>query len=722
MKNLITLFLIITTIFKIEGQKLCPILPSPVVYVSKSEFSNYTKTISYNPSNLNSNLKLQLQELGKLFHSILFIEDTVAPNLNFKKLVNVVEDSYSINVKENITISYSSEKSSFYAILSLMQLMKEKDNEILIENCFVQDYPKFQWRGLHLDVARHFYTVEEVKKFIDVMSIYKFNTFHWHLTDDQGWRIEIKKYPKLTEIGAWRDSTVENHYSTSPRTYERKKTGGYYTQEQIKEIVNYASTKYITVVPEIEMPGHARAALAAYPEYSCNGKQLGVEGLWGVFDDIFCAKSESIQFLQDVLNEVIELFPGEYIHIGGDEAPKTRWEKCPKCQKIIKDKNLKNEHELQSYFIRQMDAFLTSKGKKLIGWDEILEGGLSPNAAVMSWRGYEGGIEAAKQGHYVVMSPGSHCYFDHYQGRGKDEPLAIGGFTPLEKVYEFNPIPSSLNANEAIYILGAQANLWTEYIANFDKLLYMTYPRAIALSQVLWNEKKQPFETFQKVLLENHFPLLDKMEVNYSKTILKPKISQKRTNEGIEIKAESQDKTEIKSIKRIKKGIKLDTVKFENKLLPPIQISNSIALGAKIEYITKPNKRYDNGNLILVDGQFGSRPWKGNEWIGFDTSVIIIEIDFGKKQKINEVEISFLNDVNSWIHLPYSFSIETVGLKKDIGFGKNPFENYEKMNFDKLNIRVQKLRLTIRSDEKIPENLTGAGNKPWTFIDEIIVK
>ncbi|NBR16306.1 MAG: beta-N-acetylhexosaminidase, partial [Crocinitomicaceae bacterium] len=333
------------------------------------------------------------------------------------------------------------------------------------------------------------------KKFIDLMSIYKFNTFHWHLTDDQGWRIEIKKYPKLTEIGAWRDSTVENHYSTFPRTYEKKKYGGFYTQEQIKEIVNYASSKYITVVPEIEMPGHARAALAAYPEFSCTEKQQGVEGLWGVFDDIFCAKTESINFLQDILSEVIELFPGEYIHIGGDEAPKTRWQKCSKCQEIIKENSLKNEHELQSYFIGQMDVFLSSKGKKIIGWDEILEGGLSPNAAVMSWRGYEGGIEAAKQGHYVIMTPGSHCYFDHYQGRGKDEPLAIGGFTPLEKVYEFNPIPSILNTSEASFILGAQANLWTEYIADFDKLMYMAYPRAIALSQVLWNDKFQKNRT-----------------------------------------------------------------------------------------------------------------------------------------------------------------------------------------------------------------------------------
>jgi hexosaminidase len=358
----------------------------------------------------------------------------------------------------------------------------------------VKDFPNFQWRGLHLDVSRHFFTVEEIKRFIDLMSYYKFNTFHWHLTDDQGWRIEIKKYPKLTEIGAWRDSTVDNHYTTVPRTYTKARYGGFYTQEQIKDVVAYAEAKYVTIVPEIEMPGHARAALAAYPEYSCTGKAQGVEGLWGIFDDIFCSKPASIQFLKDILDEVIPLFPGQYIHIGGDEAPKTRWHNCPKCQDIMKENHLKDEHELQSYFIRQMDAYVTAKGKKIIGWDEILEGGLSPNAAVMSWRGFDGGLEAAKQGHYVVMTPGSHCYFDHYQGKGKDEPLAIGGYTSLEKVFTFNPIPPDLGPEVSSYILGGQANIWTEYIPAFSKVEYMAYPRAIALSQALWCQEKPKFE------------------------------------------------------------------------------------------------------------------------------------------------------------------------------------------------------------------------------------
>ena len=298
------------------------------------------------------------------------------PMVSFKKLTNVKQDSYSINISERIVISYSSDASCFYALTSLLQLASLQDGQVSFQQCFVKDYPKFQWRGLHLDVSRHFFTPDEVKRFIDLMAFYKFNTLHWHLTDDQGWRIEIKKYPLLTEVGAWRDSTVNDHYTTLPRTYQKERYGGFYTQEQVKEIVAYAASKYIQVVPEIEMPGHARAALAAYPQYSCTGEHLGVEGLWGIFDDIFCAKEESIIFLQDVLSEVIPLFPSAYVHVGGDEAPKTRWKECPKCQAVIQANGLHDEHELQSYFIRRMDACLTDNGKKLIGWDEILEGKL----------------------------------------------------------------------------------------------------------------------------------------------------------------------------------------------------------------------------------------------------------------------------------------------------------------------------------------------------------
>jgi hexosaminidase len=574
------------------------------------------------------------------------------------------------------------------------------------------------------------------------MAIYKFNTFHWHLTDDQGWRIEIKKYPKLTEIGAWRDSTVENHFSTRPRTYDQKRYGGFYTQEQIKDIVQYAEERYITIVPEIEMPGHARASLAAYPELSCTGKQQGVEGLWGVFDDIFCSKEESILFLQDVLSEVVELFPGEYIHIGGDEAPKTRWKDCQKCQQIIKANGLKDEHELQSYFIKRMDKFLSSKGKKLMGWDEILEGGLSPNAAVMSWRGFEGGLEAAKQKHYVVMSPGSHCYLDHYQGKSNDEPLAIGGFTPLEKVYEFNPVPKEITPDEAAYVLGGQANLWTEYIPNFKQVEYMAYPRAIALSQVLWSSNKPDYSTFLSTLILNHFPLLDQLKVNYSKSVLKPTMKSVRSKNGIELQSKGlvikngklNESTNSFPIIRTKRKIKKvqyvsSTVKDElNPNEEIVTITNHLGLGARIKYFTQPSPKYNESDIILVDGQYGSRPWKGNEWIGFDTDSIVLEIDLGKRTKIKEIELSFLQDEGSWIHTPDMISIQTISPKNGMNAGQGcgpSLDGYspcpEKWNFD-LNSKAEKIRIKIYGIGQIPMGLPGEGNRPWIFMDEITIK
>ena len=743
MKKSIFLVVVIVFIFHSFGQdKLCPILPTPVTYQTSNEIISIPKTIIVDTTNLNSNNLNQLKELGKTYYNLDFTLSKEQPLIVFRKLKNVKEDSYSINVGDNIIISYSSQRSCYYAIHSLMQLIQGNEQELQINKCFVKDYPNFQWRGLHLDVARHFFTVEEVKRYIDLMAIYKFNTFHWHLTDDQGWRIEIKKYPKLTEIGAWRDSTVENHYSTRPRTYERKRYGGFYSQEQIKDVVQYAADRYITIVPEIEMPGHARAALAAYPEFSCTGKQQGIEGLWGIFDDIFCSNEKSILFLQDVLSEVVELFPGEYIHIGGDEAPKTRWKNCPKCQLIIKANGLKDEHELQSYFIKRMDTFLSLKGKKLIGWDEILEGGLSPNAAVMSWRGFEGGLEAAKQKHYVVMSPGSHCYFDHYQGKSKDEPLAIGGYTSLEKVYEFNPVPKEMTPDEAAFVLGAQANLWTEYIPNFKQLEYMAFPRAIALSQVLWSSNKPDYSTFLLTLITKHFPFLEKLNVNFSKSILKKTIKTVRLENGIELNSqgleikngqinESTNSFSIIRTKRKIKKVQYISSNVKDELNPNeefITITNHLGLGAKINYITQPSPKYNESDVILVDGQFGSRPWKGNEWIGFDTDSIILEIDLGKRTKIKEIELSFLQDEGSWIHTPDMISIQNISTKNGIGFGQGcgpSLDGYapcpEKWNFD-LNSKAEKIRITIYGIGQITMGFPGEGNKPWIFMDEITIR
>ena len=399
-------------------------------------------------------------------------------------------EAYNIVItKQNITIEFADYKGLIHALMTCKQLNPKRSffGNYIYKSTIINDYPRFSYRGMHLDVCRHFYPATFIKKYLKMMSFYKYNTFHWHLTEDQGWRIEIKKYPKLTQIGAFRKGSQYGKYSD--QTFDTANYGGYYTQEEIKEIVGYAKALGITVIPEIEMPGHALAALSAYPEYSCNQKPLKPAIGWGVFDDVYCAgNDQTFEFLQNILDEVIELFPeSPYIHIGGDECPKTRWKTCNLCQTRIKTLGLKDEHELQSYFIQRIEKYLNSKGKNIIGWDEILEGGLAPKATVMSWRGTAGGIEAANQNHNVIMTPGKPCYFDHYQGDKTTEPIAIGGFNPLDSVYFYNPMPSNLPVEKHKYILGAQANLWTEYMPNEKQVEYMALPRASALAEVLWS-------------------------------------------------------------------------------------------------------------------------------------------------------------------------------------------------------------------------------------------
>ena len=456
--------------------------------------------------------------------------------LNYKRLDNKLEGAYDLTINKNrIYIGGDNTAGVFYGIQTLIQLLpvsKEmlhpNNYPLSIPQLSIKDYPRFKYRGMHLDAGRHFMSVDFVKKYIAYLAMYKFNTFHWHLTEDQGWRIEIKKYPKLTETGAWRNGTIIGQYPGKGN--DSLHYGGYYTQEQIKDVVKYAAERYITVIPEIEMPGHASAAIAAYPQLSCfpdedtkhpeecawagtkKGKQ--VQQTWGVFEDVFCPGEYTFNFLQDVLDEVIELFPSEYIHIGGDESPKEAWKRSASCQQLIKEKGLKDEYELQSYFIQRIEKYLNSKGKKIIGWDEILEGGLAPNATVMSWRGEEGGIAAARQNHDVIMTPGDWCYFDHSQNKNEDS-ITIGGYTPLEKVYGYEPVPASLNATHARHVLGAQGNVWTEYMRYPSKVEYMIFPRMAALAEVLWTPKEKKnwkdFERRLPVIVE----ILNDCKINY---------------------------------------------------------------------------------------------------------------------------------------------------------------------------------------------------------------
>ncbi|WP_247233269.1 beta-N-acetylhexosaminidase [Telluribacter sp. SYSU D00476] len=432
-------------------------------------------------------------------------------------------EGYKLNVTpKQILIEATTAKGAFYGMQSLLQLLPVEvfspqavsGVKWAVPAVSVRDVPRYEYRGMHLDVARHFMPVDFIKKYIDLMALHKQNQFHWHLTEDQGWRIEIKKYPKLTEIGSKRKETMMGHYGD--KKWDGQPYGGFYTQDEVREVVKYAQDRFVNVIPEIEMPGHSVAALAAYPQYGNNPDKIyEVSTTWGVMDDIYMPHEETFLFLQDILTEVIDLFPSEYIHIGGDEAPKKQWKESRFAQELIKKHDLKDEHGLQSYFIQRIDKFITSKGRKMIGWDEILEGGLSPNAIVMSWRGTEGGIAAAKERHQAIMTPGGFCYLDHYQADPKTQPVAFGGFTDLAKSYSYEPTPTELSAEEAKYILGVQGNVWTEYMKTPAYVEYMVWPRAIALAEVGWTPKdKKDFEDFSK-RWDVHKKRLDLLKVNY---------------------------------------------------------------------------------------------------------------------------------------------------------------------------------------------------------------
>ncbi len=435
-------------------------------------------------------------------------------------------ESYRLSVSgSGVEISAGDEAGAFYALQSMRQMLPPEIEyshptdkvEWILPGVDIEDSPRFPYRGLHLDVGRYFFDVDFVKRYIDTMARYKFNTFHWHLTEDQGWRIEINKYPRLTEIGAWRKETiVEKNFD--PYIGDGIPHGGFYTQEQIREVVAYAAERFITVIPEIEMPGHATAAIASYPEYGCTQEPLEVLSRWGVMPNLFCPTEETFSFLQDVLSEVMDLFPSSYIHIGADEATKDQWKESAIAQSVMRREGLSDENDLQSYFIRRIEAFLNDNGRNLIGWDEILEGGLAPNATVMSWRGMEGGIEAAQHGHDVIMTPTDYTYFDFYQGDPETEPLAMNWanrIIPLDTVYAFDPMPPSLSEAESQHILGAQANVWTEYISTPEYVEYMVYPRAIALSEVVWSPvSHRNIDSFYERLSGN-LPHLEMLGVNY---------------------------------------------------------------------------------------------------------------------------------------------------------------------------------------------------------------
>ncbi|WP_262914557.1 glycoside hydrolase family 20 protein [Pontibacter vulgaris] len=685
---------------------------------------------------------------------------TKAANLIFLTLHNAPdslgEEGYTLQVQpKRITLAANKANGIFLGTQTIRQLLpvKKAALTVSIPALEITDKPRYNWRGMHLDVTRHFQPVEFVKKYIDYLAMHKMNTFHWHLTDDQGWRIEIKKYPKLIEVGAWRDSTMIGHYWDLPQTYKKERHGGFYTQEQIREVVKYAQERYINVVPEIEMPGHALAALTAYPELSCTGGPFKVESKWGIFPDVFCAGNEqTFAFLEGVLSEVMDLFPSKIIHVGGDESPKTRWKVCPKCQARINNENLKDEHELQSYFVQRMEKFVNKNGRTIIGWDEILEGGLAPNAYVMSWRGTKGGIAAAKQKHYVVMTPGTHLYFDHYQGERDLEPIAIHGYSTLQNVYSFEPTPADLSADEKKYILGAQANLWTEYIPTQEHVEYMIMPRISALSEVLWiPAQKKNWEDF-KIRMQQQYKRYDAMGVNYSRSAfnVRQQLQVDTLNRSVEVKfltdaADEKiyytlDGTEPTTASHLytkpfvlKQSAVIKAASFaDGKVVGKVSTKHFDAHKAftrTVNLIIPAHQSYAN-KATLVNGLGGSTDQTDGHWTGFLGTDMEAVIDLKEITPVKRLSSSFMQNIGYRIFLPaqVEYAVSTDGVtyktvKVITTVNPDAAEGILKreVTADIAPVKARFVKVKAKSIGVSPAKYPSAGQKTWLFADEIMV-
>ena len=660
---------------------------------------------------------------------------------------------------EGININGQTENGVFYGIQTLRKSIpaEAKEATILIPAGEIKDEPRFSYRGMHLDVGRHFFPKEFMKKYIDLLALHNMNTFHWHLTDDQGWRIEIKKYPKLTEIGSQRSRTV---IGRNTQEYDNTPYGGFFTQEEAKEIVKYAQERYITVIPEVDLPGHMLAALAAYPEMGCTGGPYEVCPRWGIFEDVLCiGNDQTMQFLEDVMNEIIEIFPSKYVHIGGDEAPRTRWEKCPKCQARIKteglkaDKNHTAEDRLQSYCMTRIEEFLNSKGRQIIGWDEILEGDVAPNATVMSWRGMEGGIKAAQLGHDVIMTPTSFCYFDYYQTADtKDEPLGIGGYVPIEKVYSLEPVPAVLTEEQSKHILGAQANLWTEYIHSSEHVEYMVLPRMAALAEVQWTQpEKKDFKDFTK-RLARLMKFYQRDGFNYAKHVfdLKVDFTPDVTKKAVVVTLSTIDDAPIyytldgtepttASLKYTEPVSITETADFQAVVIRPEgkskvvnkKISFNKATYCPIELTFQPSEKYKFGGAItLVDGMKGNDSYATGAWLGFVGGDVEAIIDLGQETEIKRVATNAIVDMSAWIMgstgLVVSVSDDNKEFRevavKDIpaetNIDKKGVENYE-ITFDPVKARY--VKVVIKRSPALPKGHAGEGKAAYMFIDEIEV-
>lgn len=712
------------------------------------------------------NFSALLNNVAGLKTECIVEEEKGEKNIVFFDLdTSIANEGYSLDIDPSkIIIKASSAAGFYYAVQSLKQLLpiavygdKESDSveKWEVPCVHIDDAPRFSYRGMHLDVARHFFSVDEVKRYIDLLAMHKLNVFHWHLTDDQGWRIEIKKYPKLTEIGSIRKHTmVEKNFDQ----YDNTPYGGYYTQDQIRDIVNYAKERFITIIPEVDLPGHMVAALASYPSLGCTGGPYEVQGMWGVHPDVLCAgKEETYEFVTDVLSEVIELFPSRYIHIGGDECPKDRWKKCPLCQARIRKLGLKTDKEhtaeerLQSYFMTRVEKFLNENDRQIIGWDEILEGGAAPNATVMSWRGTDGGVQAAKLRHNVVMTPNTYLYFDYYQSEDtQTEPLAIGSYVPLERVYDFEPVPDTLDNDSKKYILGAQANLWTEYISDFKQVEYMLLPRLDALSEVQWTRPENKNWVNFLDRLQHNIQVYDLKGYNYGKHIfgINPEYRIIPEKHCIEVTLRTQgdapvyytldgtvptekstrytqpieltENTDLKAIV-VRPGMK--TNMFEKEY-----VFNK-ATARKITLNSAPNDRYTfKGGQTLVDGMIGDMGFATGRWIGFSPGDLDAVIDLGETTFISKVELGILFDKDNWIFpsdhisvlvsqdgVKYNSVADTVLVLPDQSVKNDRM--IQGVAFDPVNTRYVKIK--ANSVKSLPAWHGAKGKPGFLFVDEI---
>ena len=688
-----------------------------------------------------------------------------APSSNFVQLstdVSLPEEAYNLKVTENQVIIYASGHNGFlYGLETIRQLLPvaiESKNVVSnmnwdIPNVEIKDSPRFKWRGFMLDVSRHFFDKDYVMETIDQLAFLKMNTLHLHLVDDQGWRIEIKKYPKLTEVGGFRVDQEDKPWNARPTPELGKETtyGGFYTQEDIKEIVAYAESRGITVVPEIEMPAHVMSAIAAYPELSCFQKPIMVPsgGVWPI-TEIYCpGKETTFEFLENVLLEVMELFPSRYIHVGGDEATKTNWEKCPDCKKRIQEEGLETVEELQSYFIRRMERFLSSKGRTLLGWDEILEGGLAPGATVMSWRGVKGGLEASEAGHDVVMTPNSHCYFDYYQGDQDAEPLAWGGNLPLSKVYQFDPVVEGMSEEQAKHVLGGQANLWTEYVPTKAQAEYMTYPRLAALAEAVWSSKdNRNWDDFSN-RVSSLFQRYGIMGVNYAKSAYQVTTETSVNTENgvisIALKSEfpqadirfSLDGSDITSAsKKYSAPVDIDrTTNIKAQVFKDGEPVGAIfektikyhkAVGKPVTYINKYHDSYKGAeDLGMVNVVRGSKNFHDGQWQGWLDNDMELVIDLESPTELEKISVGALENQGSGIYFPIQVEVFLSDDGKTFRSAGSAKREYAANNGSELKDFVIEIgKQTARYIKVKATNLgtapTGGGS--WMFIDEVVVE